>query len=72
MRISVKVKTGARAEGIEETGNGGFLVSVKARPEKGRANLAVERAVATHFGVSASRVKVISGPTSKNKILEIK
>ena len=72
MKISVKVKTGARAENVEEMGSGCFLVSVKTRPEKGKANSAVERVVAKHFGVSPSRVKVISGPTAKNKILEIK
>ena len=72
MKISVKVKTGAKVEKIEEIGKGGFLVSVKARPEKGKANLAVERVVAARFGVSLSRVKVVSGPASKNKILEIK
>lgn len=72
MKISVKVKVGAKVEKVEEIKKGSFLVSVKARPEKGKANLAVERVVAAHFGVSPARVKVVSGSTSKNKILEIK
>ena len=72
MRISVKVKTGAKIEKVEEDGKGGLSVFVKARPEKGKANSAVERAVAKHFGVSPSRIKISSGLTSKNKVLEIK
>ena len=72
MKISVKVKTGTKVEKIEELGKNSFLVFVKARPEKGKANLAMERAVAKHFGVSLARIKIASGSTSKNKILEIK
>ena len=72
MRISVKVKARAKIEKIEGDKDNGLIVSVKARPEKGKANLAVGRAVAAHFGVSPARIKVVSGSTSKNKILEIK
>jgi uncharacterized protein YggU (UPF0235/DUF167 family) len=72
VKISIKVKTGAKVEKVEKTGENCFLVFVKARPEKGKANLAVERAVAALFNVSTSRAKVISGSISKNKILEIK
>ena len=72
MKISVKVKTGAKVGKVEEIENNCFLVFVKARPEKGKANLAVERAVAARFGIPPSLVKVSSGSTSKNKILEIK
>lgn len=72
MKIFIKVKTGAREDKIEEIGENNFLVSVKARPVKGRANIAVERAVAGHFGIPVSRVKIVSGLFSKKKILEVK
>ncbi len=71
MKIFIKVKTGAKKETIEKIGERCFVVAVKARPEKGKANLAVERAIAEYFGVSVSRVKIISGATFKEKILEI-
>lgn len=72
MKISVKAKTNAKKELVEKLSDNEFLVSVKEPPIDGRANWAVARAVAEHFGVSPSRVSIISGQASKNKILEIK
>ena len=72
MRISVKAKTNAKKELVEKITDKEFVVSVKEPPIDGRANWAICRAVAEYFGVSPSRVNVISGQSSKNKILEIK
>ena len=71
MRISVKAKTGARKEFVEKINEKEFIVSVKEPPIDGRANWAITRAVAEHFNISPSRVSIVSGQTSKNKILEI-
>ena len=72
MRISVKAKTNAKKELVEKIGDKEFVVSVKEPPVDGRANWAICRAVADYFGVSPSRVNIISGQSAKNKILEIK
>ncbi len=48
-----------------------FKVQVKEAPEKGRANQAVLKALADYFGTSQSNIKIISGSTSKLKIIEI-
>lgn len=72
MRISVKVKTNAKKELVERLSDNEFAVSVKEPPIDGRANWAVARAIADYFGVSPSRVSIISGQTAKNKIVEIK
>lgn len=72
MRISVKAKTGAKKELVEKLNDNEFVVSVKEPPIDGRANWAIARAIADYFGVSPSRISIISGQTSKNKILEIK
>ena len=72
MRISIKAKAGAKKESVEKLSDNEFVVSVKEPPIDGRANWAICRAVADYFGVSPSRVNVISGQSSKNKILEIK
>ncbi|OHA49163.1 MAG: hypothetical protein A2Z62_00155 [Candidatus Terrybacteria bacterium RIFCSPLOWO2_02_42_20] len=71
MRISVKAKTNAKKELVEKITDKEFVVSVKEPPIDGRANWAICRAVAEYFGVSPSRVNVISGQSAKNKILEI-
>jgi len=72
VRISIKAKAGAKKESVEKLSDNEFVVSVKEPPIDGRANWAICRAVADYFGVSPSRVNVISGQSSKNKILEIK
>lgn len=71
MKISVFVKAAAREEKVEKISETEFKVSVKAPAKEGRANWAVERVVAEHFGVSPSRVRIISGQTAKKKIIEV-
>jgi len=72
VRISVRAKTNAKKESVEKLSDNEFVVSVKEPPVDGRANWAICRTVADYFGVSPSRVNIISGQSSKNKILEIK
>ena len=72
MRISVKAKTNAKKELVEKLSDNEFAVSVKEPPIDGRANWAIARAIAEYFGVSPSRVAIVSGQTAKNKIVEIK
>jgi len=78
MKISVKAKPMAREEKVEkinppngEAGENTFEVSVKEPPVAGRANMAIIKAVAGYFNVAPSRVRIISGYTSRQKILEI-
>ncbi|OGZ27297.1 MAG: hypothetical protein A3F95_00040 [Candidatus Nealsonbacteria bacterium RIFCSPLOWO2_12_FULL_39_31] len=71
MRISVKAKTNAKKESVEKLSDNEFVVSVKEPPVDGRANWAICRAVADYFGVSPSRVSIVSGQSAKNKIVEI-
>jgi len=71
VRISVKAKTNAKKESVEKIGDKEFVVSVKEPPVDGRANWAICLAVADYFGISPSRVNVISGQSAKNKILDI-
>lgn len=71
MKIFVKVKTGGRAEKVEDLGDGHFQVTVTARPVRDRANRAVILALARHFTVSLSQVSLISGRTGRYKVAEI-
>ncbi len=71
MRISVKAKAGAKKESVEKINDKEFVVSVKEPPRDGRANWAICRSVADYFGVSPSRVSIVSGQSAKNKIVEI-
>ena len=71
MKIFVKVKPKAREEKVEKVDDVNFRVSVKQSPEKGKANQAVVRVLADYFGVSQSKINIVSGSTSRLKIIEI-
>ena len=70
MKIQVKVTPNSKTEEVKQEGDI-LLVRVKEPPKEGRANAAVVKAVAKHFGVPASSVKIVSGYTSRQKVLEI-
>jgi hypothetical protein len=71
MRIFVKAKPSSREEKVEKISETEFVVSVKEPPEKGRANEAIRNALAVYFKTGSSRVKIVSGYSSRNKIIEI-
>lgn len=71
MKISVKAKPNSREEKVERIDENNFVVSVKEKPEKGKANEAIRNALAVYFKVASSRVKIVSGHTSRNKIVEV-
>lgn len=71
MKVSVKVKTRARAEKVVEVGENCFEVWVRALPKKGKANEAVIKLLAKHFKISQDNIKIITGKASKQKIVEI-
>lgn len=71
MRITVKVRPNAKKESVSQTGEADFFVAVAAPPREGKANLAVVRALAAHFGVAPSRIALVSGGTAREKVFEI-
>ena len=71
MKIIVKVKTKAKEERVEKIGEGAFTVWVKEPAEKGKANSAVIKAVAKHFKIPRSNVQIVSGLSSRQKIIII-
>ena len=71
MKIFVKVKPRAKENKIERVGDTNFNVWVKEPPVDGKASKAVLRAIADYFAVPLSKVKMISGSGSRQKIIEI-
>jgi uncharacterized protein (TIGR00251 family) len=70
MKIQVKVKPNSSTEEVSREGDD-FVVKVREPPREGKANQAVIRLVAEHFGVPKSRVRILSGFRSKNKVIEV-
>lgn len=71
MKIFVTAKPNAGEEKIEKVDEARFTVSVKELPVRGRANVAIAKVVAEYFGVALSRVRLLSGFSSKQKVFEI-
>ena len=71
MRIAVKVKPKSQKEYVKSLGENQFVVAVTEPPEKGNANEAVIQALAEYFGIAPSLIGIVSGATSRQKIVEI-
>jgi len=69
IRINVKAKPNAKEEMVEEIQPGEFVVSVKEPPVQGRANVAIIRALSEYF--HTPNIRIVSGYTSRNKIIEV-
>lgn len=71
MRITVKANPAAREQKIKKLDEANFVVSVVEPPIQGRANRAVISALSEYFKVSVSKIRIISGHTSRIKTLEV-
>lgn len=72
MKISAKIKPNSRYREEVVAGDDGLLVVyTKAPAIEGRANLAAVKLVAKYYGVTSSRVKLVRGVASRNKVFEI-
>lgn len=71
MKINVKAKPNSKEEKVEKIDENNFVVFVKEPPEKGKANEAIRNALAVYFKIASTRVKIVSGYSSRNKIVEI-
>ena len=71
MRIAVIAIPRARSERVEPVDATHFRVAVTAAPREGQANEAVIEALAKHFRVPRSRVRIVRGQTSRRKLVEV-
>ena len=71
MKIFVKAKLRAKEKRIKKIDDTHFEVAVKDPPVDGRANTAIIKALADYFDIAPSRIEIISGHTSKQKIIKI-
>lgn len=70
MRINVRIKPRSSKNRVEKT-DAGYTVSVTAPPVDNKANIALIEALSGHFDIPKSRIKIVFGLKSKNKIVEI-
>ncbi len=71
MRIKVKAKPKAKKEGVKKLSEELFEVRVNAPPERGKANERIRELLAEYFKVPKSKVKLLRGETSREKVFEV-
>ena len=69
-RLAMRVTPGARVETLEIV-DGRLLVKVRSKPEDGKANDAVLALLATALGIGTSRLRLLRGATSREKLVAI-
>lgn len=71
VRLRLRVSAGASRRRVLGVHGGALKLSVKAPPEKGRANKDVISLVAETFGLAPSDVEIISGESSPDKAVKL-
>ena len=71
MRYAVRVQPRASQEKVVRKPDGSLKVYLQVPPVDGKANEALRELLAEEFGVASSRVKIVRGTRSKEKVVEI-
>ena len=71
MRIAIRVKPGSARPSVGGGHDGALIVRVSARAVDGKATEAALAAVAGAFGVRRSAVTLVSGASSRTKVVDI-
>ena len=70
-RFRVRVKASAKQDTLTAVHAGLLKMTVVEAPERGRANAAVARVLAGILNIATSRVHVVSGLTTTDKMVEV-
>ena len=69
--LRVKVQTRAKEAGVERISADEYRIRVLAAPSKGEANKEVIKQIAVYFDIPASRITIVRGHKSRNKIIAL-
>jgi hypothetical protein len=68
MKLFVRVTPGARNQSVRLVDEAHLSVCVKEKAKENEANFAVIKALADHFKIPQSRVRLVQGKTSRDKV----
>lgn len=71
IKLEIKVVPGSSRNGIAGWLGETLKVRVTARPERGKANAAVEQVIAAALGLPSKCTRVVAGKSSARKVVEI-
>ena len=69
--IKVKIVPGSSKNKIDGVCNNALKISITAPPVEGKANKKCIAYLAKYFDIAKSKIEIISGQTSKNKLIKI-
>jgi len=69
-RLAVRVTPGARSEGLD-LAEGRLAARVRAKPQDGQANDAVRDLLSAALGLAPSRITLLRGATSREKLFRV-
>lgn len=71
--LTLRVSPGAKSNSVEGAyGEGALKIKISAPPVDGKANEEVRRFLAGTLGVSRSRVEIVRGFTSRDKVVLVR
>lgn len=70
-RLALRVTPGSRSEALE-IAEGRLLAKVRAKPEGGKANAAVQALVADALGLAPTKLQLLRGAASREKLFQIR
>lgn len=71
MKLKVRVITNARMNLVETDEKGSLRAKLVSAPQKGKANEELIGLLAKRYNVSKSKVRILKGATSKDKLVEV-
>lgn len=71
MRVHIAVTPNARREVFEKTADTAFVAKVKKPASRNQANARVRELLASHFGVSLSSIRFVTGMRGKKKVFDV-
>lgn len=69
--VRVRVRAGARREQLLQTDDGWIVARVTAPAHEGRANKALRRLVAKQLRIAPSKVAIVHGARSREKLIRV-
>jgi uncharacterized protein len=71
VEVRVRVRAGAQREELAQLEDGSIVARVTAPAHEGRANKALCRLVAKHLRIAPSKVAIVRGARSREKLIRV-
>lgn len=72
VKVDIKVQPRSSLQKVARNPDGSLKVYLRSAPSNGKANKELRQVIAEFYKIRKSTVKIITGHTSRNKIIEIK